>query len=133
MFQAPKCSRSSRETLMRRCVKMGRNTVREESKPSAFCSGLSDFFLLAATECDFLSCPGLSPYRVFLTDGPSKQLCSLQLLLHVMLPREAANSWCIPILHNMFPKWICHRIPLILNNIHSQLIHNEIIGCYNAN
>lgn len=57
---------------------------------------------------------------------------SLQQLLHAMLPGEITNCSCILILYDKFPKWISCGFPLILNNIHSQLIHNEIVGCYNA-
>lgn len=49
-------------------------------------------FLLATTACDFLSCPGLSLHRTFLADGPSKQLCPLQLFLQAMLPRKTAEQ-----------------------------------------
>lgn len=65
----------------------------------------------------------------FLTDGPSKQFFTTTFTCNAT---KRKCKQCIFILNDMFPKWICLRISLILNNIHSQLIHNEEVGCYNA-
>lgn len=122
----------SRETMMRRWVgKIWRNTVKEESKPNAFSSSQSDSFLLLTTDCDFLSCLGLSlqarkclswsfqaiPYSDFYMQCYQEKLQAV-----------GAFSSCMTYSLSGFAR----GLPLILNNIHSQIIRNDIVGGYNA-